>query len=163
MFVGMSFHNITSQGQNFIELLAEARKYRMSLILSTQFAAQLQESGLKNDILSAVKGNVGSLILFRLGQDDAMSLGSVLHPYFNQMDIIGLPNWEGYARFQIAGDSIPPFSFRSIKDQTPYNKSIANQICKYSRKKYGTDVNVIYGQIEKRRTIWHKELAELQS
>ena len=64
-------HNLPAE--NFMELLSEARKYRLGLVLATQYAAQLTKSsvGSRDNLLSALLGNVGQTIVFRLGQEDA--------------------------------------------------------------------------------------------
>jgi hypothetical protein len=144
--------------ENFMELLSEARKFRMGLVLATQYAAQLGSPTTKeDDLLSAILGNVGTTLIFRLGQTDATQLAPALHPYFTSLDIIGLPNWRGYARLQAGRDSTPPFSFRTQIDETPYNEKIASKIQRISRKKYGMDATSVDEQILKRRSIWKED------
>jgi hypothetical protein len=142
-------------GENFIELLSQARKFGMGLVLATQYTAQLADAGGKgNGLLSAILGNVGTILIFRLGQEDAVRLAPVLHPYFSSLDIVGLPNWQGYARMQTTEDSMPPFSFRTRKDETPYTEHVANEIRNLSRLKYGTDRDSVDAQILHRRSLW---------
>ncbi|MFH1930133.1 MAG: type IV secretion system DNA-binding domain-containing protein [Pseudomonadota bacterium] len=144
--------------ENFMELLSEARKFKMGLVLATQYAAQLGNPTTKeNDLLSAILGNVGTTLIFRLGQTDATQLAPALHPYFTSLDIIGLPNWRGYARLQAGRDSTPPFSFRTQIDETPYNEKIASKIQRISREKYGMDATSVDEQILKRRSIWKED------
>ncbi len=109
-------YNLPSE--NFMELLAEARKYRMGLVLATQYSAQLtsRTSSMENTLLAAIQENVGAIIFFRLGQKDAIKIEPVLQPYFSLLDIIGLLNWNGYARIQMNNEASPPFSFRTEKD-----------------------------------------------
>lgn len=140
---------------NFIELLSEARKYRMGLILATQYANQLKNETKKDNLLSAILGNVGCLMIFRLGQEDARMLTQSLYPYFHAVDIIGLPNWQGYCRLQIRNYTITPFSFESIMDKTPYNPKVARKVRDLSRQIYGCDVETIKRQIERRQYIWN--------
>jgi DNA helicase HerA-like ATPase len=105
-------HNLPSE--NFMELLSEARKFRMGLVLATQYTAQLGSASQKeNNFLSAILGNVGTILIFRLGQEDAVKLSPALHPSFSSLDIVGLPNWQGYARLQMSNEPTPPFSFRT--------------------------------------------------
>lgn len=144
---------------NFTELLSEARKYRMGLVLATQHASQLRSMHEKNDLLSAILGNVGCLNIFRLGQEDASLLEQSLYPYFSAMDIIGLPNWQGYCRLQVRNHAVTPFSFESVMDKTPYDHKVARKVRDLSRQKYGCDVETIKKQIEKRQNIW-KEIDE---
>lgn len=142
---------------NFTELLSEARKYRMGLILATQYASQLKNENHKEDLLSAIFGNCGCITTFRLGQEDANLLAQSLYPYFSAADIIGLPNWQGYCKLQIGNQSVTPFSFESVMDQTPYDPKVAKKVSDLSRQKYGRDVETIKKQIEKRQYIWVKE------
>jgi hypothetical protein len=140
--------------ENFTELLAEARKYRMGLVLATQYTAQLSGESQRKSLLSAIIGNVGTLIMFRLGQEDARHMEPVLAPTFSFLDIVGLPNWHGYARLQIGGAAVAPFSFRSVKDESLYSESRASQIRSLSRSLYGGDRKFIGQRILERRNIW---------
>ena len=151
-------HNLPSE--NFTELLAEARKFRMGLILATQYAAQLSSRSGKNDFLAAVIGNVGTIVAFRLGQDDAKNMAPVFHPNFNSLDIIGLPNWQGYARLQQGGDTVPPFSFHSLRDETPFNKGVAANLIDMSRRKYAKSIDEVDARIAAQRTSWKKSEAD---
>ncbi|MBN1663567.1 MAG: type IV secretion system DNA-binding domain-containing protein [Deltaproteobacteria bacterium] len=148
-------HNLPSD--NITELLSEARKYRMGLVLATQYAAQLAEKAAANKFLSAVIGNVGSLFIFRLGQEDARLMSPILQPQFGAMDVVGLPNWHGYARMHTSGDSVPPFSFATRKEETPYKEAIADLIINLSRQKYGMAAEDVDEQINARRLKWKKE------
>lgn len=145
----------TLPAENFTDLLSEARKFRMGLILSTQYTAQLKKPMANgNNLLSAVLGNVGSIILFRLGQEDAAGIAQILYPWFTMQDIVGLPNWNGYARLNSRGGSIPPFSFISIKDQTPSNTKRMKSIVHRSRRLYGTPVKKIDDNLSEKVQKW---------
>jgi hypothetical protein len=152
-------HNLASD--NFMELLSEARKYRLGLVLATQYSAQLTDSlpGRSNNLMSAILGNVGTIVLFRVGQEDAPKIGMAFNPHFSALDIIGLPNWNGYARMQAGGAAVPPFSFKTIKDETRPNAKRAERIERYSRFVYGTDAGVVDAIINRRREDWKAELA----
>jgi hypothetical protein len=67
---------------------------------------------------------------------------------------VGLPNWHGYARLQIGGAAVAPFSFRSVKDESLYSESRASQIRSLSRSLYGGDRKFIGQRILERRNIW---------
>ena len=154
-------HNLPRE--NFIELLSEARKFRMGLTLTTQYAAQLGNNLTnESDLLSAILGNVGTTLIFRLGQQDAVQLAPALYPDFTSLDITGLPNWQGYAHMQLNGESTPPFSFKTEKNTTPYNTNVASRIRNYSRLKYGTDAGLVDTQILKRRSQWKKVAKTIQ-
>ena len=134
--------------QNFMELLSEARKYRMGIVLATQYTAQLTEGTSRaNSLLSAIIGNVGSMLIFRLGQLDAELMEQVLRPILNRQDITGLPNFQGYARIQLCNETLLPLSFRTQKDDVPYCSRKAKKILKQSRSKYGMNCEEIDKQI----------------
>ena len=146
-------HNLPSE--NFMELLSEARKFRMGLVLSTQYTAQLGSASSKeNDLLSAILGNVGTILIFRLGQEDAVRLSPALYPHFSSLDIANLPNWHGYARLQMNNEPTPPFSFRTQNDEAPYNNDLAVKTINMSRFVYGTHYNEVDAQILRRRSLW---------
>jgi len=143
-------HNLP--GENFTELLAEARKYKMGLVLATQYAAQLKDpSNPKNDLLSAIIGNVGTILTFRLGYEDAEDMMPAFYPHFKKHDIIGLPNWQGYASMQLNNEATQPFSFITRKDDAVYNQELAQKIKMLSRFKFGTDAVLVDKEILKRR------------
>ena len=142
-------HNLPVE--NFMELLSEARKYRMGLIMATQYASQLSSRDLGQDLLSAVLGNVGSLILFRIGQQDAPKLAPILQPRFNSLDLVNLPDWQGYAKPQLGRNVIQPFSFETEKDNTYYSDNRARINREFSRNKYGRYYQEVDEQITKRR------------
>lgn len=141
-------HNIPSE--NFIELLAEARKFKLGMVLANQYTSQLTGRGGRNNLLAAILGNVGTLILFRVGHEDAMMLEPVVHPRFSATDITNLPNWTGYCRLQ-ARSFTEPFSFRSIRDAAPYSRQGAKYVRSVSSETYGSDVGQVRKNISERR------------
>jgi len=151
-------HNLPSE--NFCELLSEARKYRMGLVLATQYTAQLLNERNGNSLLSAILGNVGTILIFRLGYEDAQKLSPILHPNFTAADIVGLPNWQGYAHMQLHNQPTPPFSFRSEMDPTPYRDESASSIRNWCQAHYGLSCKRIDARIERRRSLWKEEKSE---
>ena len=146
-------HNLPQE--NFSELLAEARKYRLGLVLATQYCSQLGNvSGRGDDLLAAIFGNVGSLITFRTGSQDAELLAKGFAPYFKQLDISSLPNFHGYARMNLKGQSTMPFSFRTELDTTPEDEGLGRRIRSLSRLKYGQDHNIVEASIFRRLHSW---------
>ena len=147
-------HNLPAE--NFMELLAEARKYRMGLVLSTQYTAQLTQSKFESNdnLLAAILGNVGTLVLFRLGNEDAVKLEQVVLPCFQTRDLIGLPNWCGYMRLQMNNQAVPPFSFKTILDDIPFDSDRAQSLTKLSRLKFGRDCTLVDAEIMGRRSPW---------
>jgi len=147
-------HNLPAE--NFMELLSEARKYRLGLVLATQYAAQLTKSSVdtRDNLLSALLGNVGQTIIFRLGQEDAQEMATSLDPSFGKQDIIALPNWHGYVRMQQKNNALSPFSIKTSVNKTPYHSGTADKIRNLSRLKYGMDSSVVDKTILQRRSVW---------
>lgn len=146
-------HNLPQD--NFTELLSEARKYRLGLVLATQYCSQLGDvSGRTgNDLLAAIFGNVGTTILFRTGATDAEQLAKGLIPYFDHLDILGLPNFHGYARMNLNREAIAPFSFRIERDESPEDAQLDEFVRELSRLKYGRDVKMVDAQIRDRTNV----------
>lgn len=67
------FQNFSSE--RFVSILSEARKYRLGLTLATQYTAQVS-----HQVRAALLGNVGTVISFRVGDEDARLMERVLHP-----------------------------------------------------------------------------------
>ena len=114
----------------FADVLSEARKYGLNLILAHQYIEQLDEK-----IRAAVFGNVGTLISFRVGADDARYLAREFSPVFDETDLINLPNHHIYLKLMIDGRSSQPFSATTMP---PVEKagSLKQKIIETSRKKY---------------------------
>jgi hypothetical protein len=147
--------------ESFPELLSEARKFRLGLVLATQYCSQLGNvNGAKDDLLAAIFGNVGSLITFRAGSQDAELLAKGFAPCFNSLDIMSLPNFHGYARMNLKGQAMIPFSFRTELDQSPEDPELARKIRMLSRSKYGQDRNIVEAEIFHRMYSWKEKTPE---
>ncbi len=138
---------------DFTELLAEARKYRLGLILANQFTGQLEghESLQQNNMLQSVLGNVGVFVLFRVGVADASQLALKFHPTFSWQDLKELPDWQAYVHMGIEGHVLPPFSIETILSDTPYDSLKAARIREASRKRYGRPADMVDTEIASRR------------
>ena len=145
-------HNLPRE--NFMELLAEARKYKLGLVLATQYMAQLKGKSYQDDLLLSIIGNVGTTLAFRLGQEDAETLAPAFKPVFGDMDITGLPNFQGYARMQLSNEATMPFSFATKPYDQKYHAGMARKITEYSRYTYGRSVEDVDKEINARREMW---------
>ena len=125
-------------------ILSEARKYRLSLVMAHQFIAQL-----KDNIKNAVFGNVGSLMIFRTGIEDAQFLEKQFEPEFAANDIANLDNLNAYAKILANGVVTKPFNIIATIPK-PGNMEIAKIIKELSRLKYGRDRRQIEMEIEDR-------------
>lgn len=93
----------------FTSILAEARKYGLSLFLTHQYLEQLNEK-----VLAAIIGNVGTIISFQLGAADAQFVAKEFYPVFTTTDIINLPKFSMYLKLMINGQTSKPFSAISL-------------------------------------------------
>ncbi len=116
---------------SFADVLAEARKYKLSLFLAHQYIDQVHEK-----IRSAIFGNVGTLISFRIGAADAEYLAKEFHPVFNQDDLVNLPQYSMYLKLMIDGTTSKPFSATTFAPKTMAT-SFKNEVIELSHKKYG--------------------------
>jgi hypothetical protein len=90
-------------------MLSEARKYRLNLVLAMQYLDQLDAK-----LLGSVLGNVGNMVVFRLGAKDAGVFEREFTPAFSREDILSLPYHHAYLRIMIDGKPSRPFSARML-------------------------------------------------
>lgn len=127
---------------DFAQILSEARKYRLDLIVANQFIGQMEE-----EVKNAIFGNVGTLASFRVGVTDANYLQHEFQPTFSEADLINIDRFNAYMRTVVNGEPIPPFSLDTTKDmekeKASMNPRVSELIKELSRLKYGKDVRVI--------------------
>ncbi|MHB9026431.1 MAG: type IV secretory system conjugative DNA transfer family protein [Armatimonadota bacterium] len=115
----------------FADILSESRKYGLNLILAHQYIDQLEP-----EIQSAIFGNVGTTVSFRVGVDDAAVMAKEFYPVFEKGDLIGLPNHHIYLKILIDGMTCRPFSAITLPPPE-MGKTYKGEIIEYSRGKYG--------------------------
>ncbi len=154
----LDFYLYVDEFQNFAtdafaDILSEARKYHLALIMAHQYIAQLQtrqnyekESKLRD----AVFGNVGTMMSFKVGAEDAEYLEKEYAPDLSQQDIIAIANYKAYIKLNIDNTTSRPFSLETIWDETGQSERIAEVIKKYSRLKYGRKKEFVDQEIEAR-------------
>ena len=123
------FHNLVTE--TFENILSEARKYALCLTVAHQFVAQLIPR-----VQAAVLGNVGSLIIFRVGGEDAVRLKPEMAPIFDTKDMINLGMQEFYIKMTIDGETYDPFSAETLKVLPAPHRSFKQEIIARSRAKY---------------------------
>src|SRR5205807_552036 len=96
---------------DFAQILSEARKYRLNLIVANQFTGQMEE-----EVKNAVFGNVGTIASFRVGVQDANYLQHEFQPVFNESDLINIDRYNAYVRTLVNGEPVSPFSIDVTKD-----------------------------------------------
>jgi hypothetical protein len=136
------FQNVTTN--SISQILSEARKYRLCLTLAHQFIGQLKE-----DISKAVFGNVGSMVSFRVGPEDAEFLEKQFAPVFTKQDLVNVDNYQGFARILVNNVLTKPFNIKTYPP-TRGDREIANALKELSRLKYGRDKNIVNREIMER-------------
>ncbi|MBT5016875.1 type IV secretory system conjugative DNA transfer family protein [Candidatus Peregrinibacteria bacterium] len=116
--------------QTFAEILSEARKYRLNLTMAHQYMGQLSDL-----VKTTVFGNVGSIINFRVGAEDAVMLEKEYTPKFEVRDIINLGVRELYLKMSVDGEIKDAFSGRTV-DVPVVTNDFTEQIIAASRRKY---------------------------
>lgn len=104
-----SFANAT-----FANILSEARKYHLNLTIAHQYIEQMEE-----EVRSAVFGNVGTIIAFRVGPFDAEVLETIFTPQFLATDIVNLSFAQIYLTLMIDGIGSQPFSAETLPPIAP--------------------------------------------
>lgn len=146
--------------QNYItesieSILSEARKYRLGLIMANQYLAQLGEEGNKQkkgvSIKEAVFGNVGTIMAYKIGAQDAEYMAKEMAPVFSDQDLINIDKFKAVMKLSIDTQPSRPFS---IIPSNPYlekgDKEIADAVKQLSRLKYGRDVDFVNREIIRR-------------
>ena len=127
---------------SFADILAESRKYGLSLFLTHQYLDQLHE-----DIRKAILGNVGTIITFRIGANDAEILKPEFNSLFDVEDFIRLPQYGIYLKLLIDGTTSEPFSAYTLPiiQEKYYLKTeiIENSRKIYAQKREGVE-NALY-------------------
>ncbi len=133
--------------ENFAQMVSQCRKHKLGLILVHQYATQLRDHG----VLEAVLANVGTIVAYRLGAEDARLLEPVFAPSITARDLIQCPNFEGYARLYSNVAPARPFSFRNIPESTAPNAAWAQELLELSRRRWGVHADEIDRRIKERR------------
>ncbi len=136
------FQNVTTD--SISQILSEARKYRLDLILAHQFIGQLSE-----EISKAVFGNVGSMASFRVGPEDAEFLEKQFTPIFTASDLSNADNYSCFIKLLINNESTKPFNMKSYPPTTG-DQETANYLKELSRLKYGRDAKIVNREIMER-------------
>lgn len=125
------FQNIVTK--TFENLFAESRKYGFNIMVAHQYISQLLP-----EVLATVLGNTGTIVIFRIGGEDAEKLKPEMAPVFSVADMINLGSREFYIKETIDGETFDPFSAETLTVMPPDHKSNKEEILKKSREKYAT-------------------------
>ncbi|MCX6730107.1 MAG: TraM recognition domain-containing protein, partial [Candidatus Portnoybacteria bacterium] len=145
----------------FATTLSEARKYKLCLILAHQYVAQLESMGDKGrntKVRDAIFGNVGTIISFRVGADDAEFLEKEFLPAFTIDDLVNIPNYNIYLKLMINGFASRAFSASTLQIPPVPDKSYKDTAIKISRERYTVPRKVVEEKIAR----WNETTDEIE-
>lgn len=126
---------------SFAVILSEARKYGLNLTVANQYISQMSE-----EVRSAVFGNVGTIVSFRVSPDDAPFLQKYFEPHFESQDLIQLANRSFITTMTINGEKAPAFSGKTLAIPES-SGDFSGQIVERSRAKYTKQKTVVESSI----------------
>lgn len=122
------FQNFATEA--FATVLSEARKYRLNLTIANQYVEQMQE-----EVASAVFGNVGTMVCFRIGAQDGEIFEKEFEPVFLTHDFVNLPKYNIYLKLMVDGIATPGFSAQTLPIiYERYN--LSSKVVDVSRERY---------------------------
>lgn len=136
------FQNITTD--SIPGILSEARKYKLALTIAHQFLKQIDEK-----IRDAVFGNVGSMAVFRVGEEDGEFFAKQFAPVFSALDFVNIENYNAYVRILAGGVPQKPFNIKSLPPVAG-NKDQVDDLRELSYLTYGRDRQQVEGMIRSR-------------
>lgn len=142
------FQNFATE--SFATILSEARKYRLNLTMAHQYVNQLLIGDKSTALRDAVFGNVGSMVVFQVGSDDAEPLSLQFEEMVLPKDILSLPKYHAYMRLMIAGIPSKPFSVHTLPPpQFEQDEGRIDMIRSLSRERYTESRKAVEEKIAK--------------
>lgn len=134
------FQNFSTD--SFATIMSEARKYHLNLIVANQFTTQLTE-----EIRDAVFGNMGTIVSFRVGQNDVEALSRYFQPLFEADDLLRVPNYNTIVRTLVGGVPTQPFSMATIPPLGNPNEELGQALKQLSAAKHGRPREIVEKEI----------------
>ena len=148
------FQNFTTN--SICQILSEARKYALDLIIAHQYIGQLSK-GQNTEIKDAVFGNVGTMVTFKIGSEDAEFLVKEFSPVFNEYDLINIDKGTAYIKLLVDNSALRPFSMKTIWPILGTKRpGMAEKIRALSRLKYGQNAHLVEAEIRRRTALTPK-------
>lgn len=156
------FYMYVDEFQNFVtesfaSILSEARKYRLDLIIAHQYISQITKmsgggKGKSEDttIRDAVFGNVGSMMCFKIGAQDAEYMAKEFAPVFSEQDLINIANYQAYIKLNIDNATSRAFSMTTVYDPDKGDKQAAEAFKQLSRLKFAREKDFVEREIFRR-------------
>jgi len=133
---------------SFASILSEARKFKLNLTVANQFIGQLKE-----EIKNAVFGNVGTIICFRVGPEDADFMVKQFEPVFTANDLTNIENFHAIIKLMINGLPTRPFSIKGLPPMGYSSIERGNTIKQLSRLKYGKEKSLVEKEVMEKMAI----------
>lgn len=148
------FQNFATE--SFANILSEARKYRLDLIIAHQYIEQLDET-----VRAAVFGNIGTLVCFRVGAADAEFLAKEFYPIFMEEDLLNLTKFNVYMKLMINGVASEPFSAKTLAPLAGKTNN-KHKILNVSRERYSKSRELVEERIMRWSGVheMHRPMAE---
>ncbi|HMQ01573.1 MAG TPA: type IV secretion system DNA-binding domain-containing protein [Candidatus Doudnabacteria bacterium] len=162
------FYLYVDEFQNFVTdsfatILSEARKYRLNLTMGHQYIGQLTPEN-NNKVRDAVFGNVGTMVVFRVGAADAEYLETEFEPAFTPNDIVNLPKYHIILRLMINGIASDPFTAVTIPVNDEWFVGSGEKVIKVSRERYAKPREQVEDKIQRwMGTDFHEASADSHS
>ncbi|MDP2944507.1 MAG: type IV secretion system DNA-binding domain-containing protein [bacterium] len=142
------FQNFTTN--SVCQILSEARKYSLNLIIAHQYIGQLVKNN-NTEIKDAVFGNVGTMVNFKVGPEDADFLVKEFAPVFNEYDLINVDKGLACLKLLVDNSALRPFSLKTIWPLLGVkHPGLADKVRALSRLKYGQNVRLVEAEISRR-------------
>jgi hypothetical protein len=135
--------------ESFADILSEARKYKLNLTIAHQYVEQMSE-----EVQAAVFGNVGTMIVFRVGALDSELFEKEFFPTFTKQDLVNLGSFQIYLKLMIDGVSSQPFSATTLPPIEKPLISFKEDIMRYTRATFARP----RAQVEEGIRKWHEPL-----
>ncbi len=147
------FYLYIDEFQNFITdsiavILSEARKYKLNLTMAHQYMGQLVQ-GTDTRVRDAVLGNVGTMVAFRIGVEDAEMLEKQFAPTFSAFDLVNQEKYTAYVRLLIDNAAAQPFQMETYPLPAGQDQ-VAQAVRQYARLRYGKDRATVEAEILER-------------
>lgn len=148
MLYADEFQSFTTE--SFADILAEARKYRLNLILANQYLGQLQQG-----IRDAVLANVGTIVVFRVGPEDAQVLAKEFGTDWPWSNLVDLNPHEIYYKLMEQGKvgkprqtaTLGPPAGRIARDSEGYKRrliKLSRRLNTRARKKVEAEIGTFF-------------------
>lgn len=158
----LDFYMYVDEFQNFVtdsfaSILSEARKYRLNLIIAHQYISQITKlrgggKGTSEDttIRDAVFGNVGSMMCFKIGAQDAEYMAKEFAPVFSEQDLINIANYQAYIKLNIDNATSRAFSMATVYDPDKGDVQASEAYKQLSRLKFAREKSFVEREIFRR-------------